>query len=139
MTAFFGGYLEQRSVLISGLPSFLSFFCQSFTSRCNTLKVQSSYIRDAGTFAPRQLSVLTSHTMGVAALGPGQLEYMMLRFLNSTDDQGPWPLNDQGPLQVRPPFIYDFLCFRGVSCWRTSLFFSLFVCALFRTGNFILF
>jgi hypothetical protein len=39
--------------------------------------------------------------MGVAALGDGQIEYMMLRFLNSTDDQGPWPLNDQGPVQVR--------------------------------------
>lgn len=44
--------------------------------------------------------MLTTHTLGVAALGNGQLEYMMLRHLNTSDDQGPWPLNDDGPMQV---------------------------------------
>lgn len=64
-------------------------------------QVQSAYIRDETDATARQVSVLTSHTMGVAALGAGELEYMMLRHLNTSDDQGPWPLNDVGPLEVR--------------------------------------
>eukprot|EP00048_Salpingoeca_helianthica_P016244 m.231252 g.231252 ORF g.231252 m.231252 type:complete len:935 (-) comp18297_c0_seq1:121-2925(-) len=63
--------------------------------------VQSSYIRDTTVVStPRALAVLTGHTMGVAALGDGQLEYMMLRNINSTDDQGPWPLLEQGPFRA---------------------------------------
>ena len=50
--------------------------------------VQTSYIRDQKTSPAPQLSVMTSHTMGVASLSDGQLEYMMYRRLNSSDDQG---------------------------------------------------
>ena len=39
------------------------------------------------------MSILTQHTMGVASLGNGEIEYMMARnIVNGTDDQGPWPL-----------------------------------------------
>lgn len=66
--------------------------------------VVSSSIRDASSVhaspaaaaaarQPRQLSVLTQHTMGVASLQEGAIEYMMARnIVNGTDDQGPWPL-----------------------------------------------
>ena len=48
----------------------------------------------------RALSVLTRHTMGVAVLAESQLEYMMLRRISGTDDQGPWPLNETTPITV---------------------------------------
>ena len=60
----------------------------------------SSSIRDVSSVhtsmaarQPRQLSVITQHTMGVASLQEGAIEYMMARnIVNGTDDQGPWPL-----------------------------------------------
>eukprot|EP00750_Incisomonas_marina_P012510 INCI16918.2.p1 GENE.INCI16918.2~~INCI16918.2.p1 ORF type:complete len:274 (+),score=36.82 INCI16918.2:3-824(+) len=62
--------------------------------------VVSSSIRDVSSVhtsmaarQPRQLSVITQHTMGVASLQEGAIEYMMARnIVNGTDDQGPWPL-----------------------------------------------
>ena len=62
--------------------------------------VQSAYIQDEST--DRQLSVLVTHTMGVASLAAGELEVMFLRHLtdNSTDDQGPWPLQESVPFSV---------------------------------------
>jgi|LauGreDrversion4_2_1035121.scaffolds.fasta_scaffold200439_2 hypothetical protein len=40
--------------------------------------------------------------MGVASLSPGQIEVMFLRHLadNSTDDQGPWPLQESTPFSM---------------------------------------
>eukprot|EP01051_Picozoa_sp_SAG22_P006676 SAG22_NODE_444_length_10453_cov_8.586343_7_plen_604_part_00 len=37
----------------------------------------------------RQLAVLTRHTMGIASLAPGSLEYMMMRRISGADNQGP--------------------------------------------------
>jgi hypothetical protein len=38
--------------------------------------------------------------MGVAALGPGELEYMTMRRITSgSDNQGPWPLDDKLPME----------------------------------------
>lgn len=48
----------------------------------------------------RQLAVLSRHTMGVAALSAGELEYMMMRRISGTDNQGPWPLNETTPITV---------------------------------------
>ena len=63
--------------------------------------VQTAFIRDEKVVvAEREVAVLTDHTMGVAGLGAGQLEYMMLRNVNATDDQGPWPLLEKGPFKV---------------------------------------
>ena len=39
--------------------------------------------------APRQVSLLTTHTMGVASLADGVVEHMLIRRLNTTDNQGP--------------------------------------------------
>lgn len=47
---------------------------------------------------PVQLTTITPHTTGVASLSNGQMEVMLLRRLNSSDSQGPWPLNDDGHL-----------------------------------------
>lgn len=60
--------------------------------------VQSTVVRSGAGAA--QLSVLTRHTVGVASLADGQLEYMMMRNLNSSDNQGPWPLRQEGDLEV---------------------------------------
>ena len=46
------------------------------------------------------MALLTPHTKGVASLGHGEFEYMMMRRINGTDDQGPWPLNDTTPLHA---------------------------------------
>lgn len=74
--------------------------------------VMSAVIRDEGqaprpaspgrSLAPgaRQLSVLSFHTKGVASLAPGQIEYMLGRRINGTDDQGPWPLNETTPAVI---------------------------------------
>jgi hypothetical protein len=48
----------------------------------------------------RQLAVLSRHTMGIASLSPGSLEYMMMRRISGTDNQGPWPLNETTPITV---------------------------------------
>jgi len=48
----------------------------------------------------RQLTVLSGHTKGVASLAAGELEYMLARRINGTDDQGPWPLNETTPLVI---------------------------------------
>jgi hypothetical protein len=53
------------------------------------------------TVARRQLAVLSRHTMGVATLAAGSLEYMMMRRLTGTDNQGPWPLNETTPLVIK--------------------------------------
>ena len=45
--------------------------------------------------------MLSRHTMGVAALAEGNLEYMMMRRLTGTDNQGPWPLNETTPLVIK--------------------------------------
>lgn len=37
---------------------------------------------------PRQLALLTTHTMGAASLAPGNIEHMLIRRLNTTDNQG---------------------------------------------------
>ena len=37
----------------------------------------------------RQVSLLTTHTMGVASLADGRIEHMLVRRLNTTDNQGP--------------------------------------------------
>ena len=39
--------------------------------------------------------------MGVATLAAGSLEYMMMRRLTGTDNQGPWPLNETTPLVIK--------------------------------------
>lgn len=59
--------------------------------------VLSAALREA---APngRQLTFLNRHTKGVASLRKGEFEYMMIRRINGTDDQGPWPLNETTPL-----------------------------------------
>ena len=71
--------------------------------------VNSAAVKEEGTAAAagtgigekkRQLAVLSRHTMGVAALGADQLEIMMLRRINGTDDQGPWPLDERTPITV---------------------------------------
>lgn len=41
----------------------------------------------AGGGAARQLTVLTAHTKGLASLAEGQIEYMLMRRINGTDDQ----------------------------------------------------
>jgi hypothetical protein len=48
----------------------------------------------------RQLTFLNRHTKGIASLRRGQFEYMMVRRINGTDDQGPWPLNETTPLSL---------------------------------------
>ena len=50
--------------------------------------------------ANRQLAVLTMHTMGAASLAGGQLEHMLIRRLNTTDNQGPAPLNEPNPINI---------------------------------------
>ena len=64
--------------------------------------VQSAVIRDGGeaASASRQLAVLSRHTKGVASLSEGDIEYMLARRINGTDDQGPWPLNETVPLDI---------------------------------------
>lgn len=58
--------------------------------------ISSTYIRDNSTDATtgRQLAIISDHTMGTTSIEPGQVEVMMLRNTNFTDDQGPYPLND---------------------------------------------
>jgi hypothetical protein len=63
--------------------------------------VLSSAIRETGA-SGRQLTLLTGHTKGVASLRKGELEYMLIRRINGTDDQGPWPLNETTPLSGKP-------------------------------------
>jgi hypothetical protein len=63
--------------------------------------VLSSAIRETGA-SGRQLTLLTGHTKGVASLRKGELEYMLVRRINGTDDQGPWPLNETTPLSGKP-------------------------------------
>jgi hypothetical protein len=47
----------------------------------------------------RQLALLTRRTMGVASLGAGQIEYMLMRRMaDASDNQGPWPLDDAEPM-----------------------------------------
>ena len=64
--------------------------------------VQTAVIRDevkAGE-SGRELAVLTRRTMGVASLNVGDLEYMLQRRITAaSDNQGPWPLDDQTPMQ----------------------------------------
>ncbi len=65
----------------------------SASLRAQPQQQQQQQQHAAGARAQKQLSVLTQHTMGVASLQDGQLEYMMERnIVNGTDDQGPWPL-----------------------------------------------
>ena len=68
--------------------------------------VQSAIIRDEGTNdigslrGKRELSLLTRRTMGVASLGQGELEYMLMRRVTAaSDNQGPWPLDDLEPME----------------------------------------
>ena len=61
--------------------------------------VQSVYLVDedseAVALSPRrQLSVLVAHSTGVASLEDGKLEFILQRRVNTTDNQGPWPMND---------------------------------------------
>lgn len=56
--------------------------------------VQTSAIVDVSN--RRQMTLLTRRTMGVASLSGGQLEYMFMRRQTDTSDsQGPWPLDEQ--------------------------------------------
>ena len=65
----------------------------------------------------RALSVLTRHTMGVAVLAPSELEYMMMRRISGTDDQGPWPLNETTPITVHTALLAG----RGATVERLRL------------------
>ena len=56
--------------------------------------------RGLNTLSARQLTLLSPHTKGLASLADGTLEYMLLRRLSGTDDQGPWPLNETTPLDA---------------------------------------
>eukprot|EP00040_Diaphanoeca_grandis_P017598 m.92092 g.92092 ORF g.92092 m.92092 type:complete len:471 (-) comp26522_c2_seq2:2319-3731(-) len=60
----------------------------------------TSTMSAAASVAPRQLNLLSSHTKGVASLSNGCLEYMLVRRINGSDDQGPWPLNETTPLSI---------------------------------------
>jgi hypothetical protein len=55
---------------------------------------------------PRQLALLTTHTMGAAALAQGQIEHMLIRRLNTTDNQGPAPLNELTPINVTTQLLF---------------------------------
>eukprot|EP00039_Didymoeca_costata_P024844 m.11690 g.11690 ORF g.11690 m.11690 type:complete len:1093 (+) comp4504_c0_seq1:95-3373(+) len=65
--------------------------------------VQTAAIRDEDevairTNSSRQLTIITSRTMGVASLHAGEVEYMLQRrIISGSDNQGPWPLDDQEP------------------------------------------
>ena len=75
--------------------------------------VQTAAIRDAAPAAaahgagcagagrpPRQLTVITRRTMGVASLSAGAVEYMLMRRIaDYNDNQGPWPLDDRLPME----------------------------------------
>ena len=58
--------------------------------------VQSVYLADEGdaSLRKRQFSVLVGHSTGVASLADGKLELILQRRVNTTDNQGPWPMND---------------------------------------------
>ena len=62
-----------------------------------------SSVPGAGT---RQLALLTTHTMGAASLAEGALELMMMRRLNTTDNQGPAPLDDTDPINVTVALLF---------------------------------
>ena len=50
---------------------------------------RASLVEGSSGAAPRQVSLLTTHTMGVASLADGVVEHMLIRRLNTTDNQGP--------------------------------------------------
>jgi hypothetical protein len=67
--------------------------------------VQSASLSEgSGQF--RSLAVLTTHTMGVASLKSGQIEYMLSRRLNTTDNQGPAPLDETEPINVTVALLF---------------------------------
>ena len=60
--------------------------------------VQSASI--SGGHGQQQLSVLSRRTVAVASLGDGEIEYMLARrLIDSTDSQGPWPLDEQDDIR----------------------------------------
>lgn len=54
---------------------------------------RTSLVEGTSIAEPRQVSLLTTHTMGVASLTEGCLEHMLIRRLNTTDNQGPVSTN----------------------------------------------
>mmetsp|Transcript_34703 Transcript_34703/g.75011 ORF Transcript_34703/g.75011 Transcript_34703/m.75011 type:complete len:521 (-) Transcript_34703:614-2176(-) len=66
--------------------------------------VQSIFVRQDA--QGPQLSVLTRRTMAVSSAGHRGVEYMMQRRLNSSDDQGPWPLDDKDEIDTTVWLLY---------------------------------
>lgn len=63
--------------------------------------VAAAYIREEPLHPrARQLTLLTRQTVGVMSGRAGQLEAMLHRRLNSSDHQGPWPLDDRVPVRI---------------------------------------
>lgn len=62
--------------------------------------VSSCYLRSALPSDQRQFTVLSRQSMGVISQVDGELEVMLHRRTNSTDSQGPWPLNDTSVLEA---------------------------------------
>eukprot|EP01116_Phalansterium_solitarium_P019430 TRINITY_DN5407_c0_g1_i1.p1 TRINITY_DN5407_c0_g1~~TRINITY_DN5407_c0_g1_i1.p1 ORF type:complete len:801 (-),score=286.01 TRINITY_DN5407_c0_g1_i1:107-2509(-) len=56
--------------------------------------VSSCYLRSADSADSRQFTVLSSQSLGVISQQDGQIELMLHRRTNSSDSQGPYPLND---------------------------------------------
>ena len=51
--------------------------------------------------------MFTARTYGIANLFPGEMELMIHRRLNTSDSQGPWPLNDNTTVSERVWLLAD--------------------------------
>ena len=80
------GLLMKARKLDSELPIAASFHAV----------VQSAFLVDTedSYSQRRQVAILVPHATGAASLSEGKLELVLQRRLNTTDNQGPWPMDD---------------------------------------------